>query len=151
MIEALDQKINERVSFLKEQINPKNKALVNKTFEVQIHTLRNADPEKIAILILQKKKQLENARDTDTIEHLHRAGCTRMAAKTDPQALCMSVWQEDSTGTHSLASLSKEQSLLRVIHWGKSAFPIIPILHCICNPVSRSFALFRVAGLLFLH
>ena len=70
-MEGLDQAINERVSFLKEQINPKNKQLVNWAFEIQIQTLRNADVEKIALLILQKKKQLENTKDMDAIERLY--------------------------------------------------------------------------------
>ena len=70
-MEGLEQAINERVSFLKEQINPKNRPLVNSAFEIQIHTIRNADPEKVALLILQKKKQLENARDMDSIERLY--------------------------------------------------------------------------------
>ena len=66
---SLEQVINERVSFLKEQINPQNKPLLNRSFEVQIATIRNADNiEKVAIRILQKKKQLENARDMETIE-----------------------------------------------------------------------------------
>jgi hypothetical protein len=68
---SLEDAINERVSFLKEQINPKNKPPVNKAFETQIQTIRSADPERVAIMILQKKKQLEVARDMDTIEHLY--------------------------------------------------------------------------------
>jgi hypothetical protein len=72
MDDGLKQVINERVSFLKEQINPNNKPIVNRTFEIQIQTLRNADVEKVALLILQKKKQLENARgDMDTTEVLY--------------------------------------------------------------------------------
>lgn len=70
-MEQLQKVIDERVSFLKEQINPKNKPLVNRSFEIQIHAIRNADPEKIAFLILQKKKQLELARDMETIEFLY--------------------------------------------------------------------------------
>ncbi len=68
---TLEQAINERVSFLKEQINPQNKPLVNRAFEIQIATIRNADTEKVAIRILQKQKQLENARDMETIEMLY--------------------------------------------------------------------------------
>jgi hypothetical protein len=70
-MEGLEQVINERVPFLKEQINPNNKPIVNRTFEIQIQTLRNADVGKVALLVLQKKKQLENARDMDTIEVLY--------------------------------------------------------------------------------
>ena len=64
---TLEQAINERVSFLKEQINPQNKPIVNRASEIQIETIRNADPEKVAIRILQMQKQLENARDMETI------------------------------------------------------------------------------------
>jgi hypothetical protein len=72
MDDGLEQAINERVSFLKEQINPNNRLIVNRTFEIQIQTLRHADVEKVALLVLQKKKQLENARgDMDTIEVLY--------------------------------------------------------------------------------
>ena len=70
-MEGLEKAINERVSFLREQINPQNKPLVNRAFEIQIETLRKADPERVALFILQKKKQLENARDTDAIERLY--------------------------------------------------------------------------------
>ncbi len=68
---SLEQDINERVSFLKEQINPQNKPIVNRAFEIQIETIRNADPEKVAIRILQKQKQLQNARNMETIETLY--------------------------------------------------------------------------------
>ena len=68
MTMTLEQAINERVSFLKEQINPQNKPIVNRASEIQIETIRNADPEKVAIRILQMQKQLENARDMETIE-----------------------------------------------------------------------------------
>ena len=70
-MEGLDKIINERVSFLKEQINPQNKPLVNREFEIQIETLRTADHEKVALFILQKKKLLEHARDMDAIETLY--------------------------------------------------------------------------------
>jgi hypothetical protein len=68
---SLEQDINERVSFLKEQINPQNKPLVNHAFEIQIATIRNADTEKVALRILQKEKQIENARDMEPIETLY--------------------------------------------------------------------------------
>ena len=71
-MKGLDQEINERVSFLKEQINPQNKPLVNQAFEIQIETLRNTDyRERVALVILQKKKQLENAKDVNAIERLY--------------------------------------------------------------------------------
>ena len=68
---SLEQDINERVSFLKEQINPQNKPIVNRAFEIQIATIRNADTEKVAFRILQKQKQIERARDMETIETLY--------------------------------------------------------------------------------
>ena len=70
-MEALHHVIDERVSFLKEQIKPQNKPLVNQAFEIQIETLRNAGTESVALLILQKKKQLENAKDMNAIERLY--------------------------------------------------------------------------------
>lgn len=68
---SMEKTINERVSFLKEQINPQNKPLANRAFEIQIQTIRNADTEKVALSILQKKKQIENARDMGTVETLY--------------------------------------------------------------------------------
>jgi hypothetical protein len=72
-MKGLEPVMNEQVSFLKEQINPKNKPLVNRAFEIQIQTLRNADPERVEVLILQKKKLLESAKDMDmdAIEQLY--------------------------------------------------------------------------------
>ena len=58
----LEDAVNERVSFLKEQIDPGNREIENMTFQLQIEVLRNADRERVALLILQKQKQLENAR-----------------------------------------------------------------------------------------
>ena len=40
--------MDERVSFLKAQINPQNKPLANRAFEIQIETIRKADTEKVA-------------------------------------------------------------------------------------------------------
>ena len=69
-MEGLEKAISERVSFLKEQINP-NKPLVNRAFEIQIEIIRAADTEGAAIQILRKQKQLEIAKDMDTIERLY--------------------------------------------------------------------------------
>jgi hypothetical protein len=62
---TLQQIIDERISFLKEQINPANKPEVNKTFQIQIDAIRSAanDIEKVESLILQKKEQLKNSKD----------------------------------------------------------------------------------------
>ncbi|MGI0016598.1 MAG: hypothetical protein ACREBU_24510 [Nitrososphaera sp.] len=42
---GLEETVNERISFLKEQINPNNNPIVNETFLLQIEILRNADRE----------------------------------------------------------------------------------------------------------
>jgi hypothetical protein len=62
---TLQQIIDERISFLKEQINPANKPEVNKTFQIQIDAIRSAanDIEKVESLILQKNEQLKNSKD----------------------------------------------------------------------------------------
>jgi hypothetical protein len=55
--------IDERISFLKEQINPENKPEVNKTFQVQIDTIRSVDDiEKVESIILQRSAQLKNSK-----------------------------------------------------------------------------------------
>ena len=62
---TLQQRIDERISFLKEQINPANKPEVNKTFQIQIDAIRSAanNIEKVESLILQKNEQLKNSKD----------------------------------------------------------------------------------------
>ena len=62
---TLQQIIDERISFLKEQINPANKPEVNKTFQIQIDAIRSAanDIEKVESLILQKNEQLKSSKD----------------------------------------------------------------------------------------
>lgn len=67
---TLEDVVNERVSFLKEQINPKNKPVENKTFHLQIEAIRSADREKVAFLILQKKSQLKNCNDVHRADSL---------------------------------------------------------------------------------
>jgi hypothetical protein len=42
-IMTLQQIIDERISFLKEQINSENKPQVNKTFQLQIEAIRSVD------------------------------------------------------------------------------------------------------------
>ena len=68
---SFEKEVNERVSFLMGQINPSNREIVNKTLQIQVDTLRSADVEKVAMLILQKKKQLENCKDLKKIEELY--------------------------------------------------------------------------------
>jgi hypothetical protein len=41
-MQTLQQIIDERISFLKEQINPQNKTEENKTFQLQIDAIRSA-------------------------------------------------------------------------------------------------------------
>jgi hypothetical protein len=43
VIITLQQVIDERVSFLKEQINPENKPQVNRMFQIQIEAIRSVD------------------------------------------------------------------------------------------------------------
>jgi hypothetical protein len=82
VIITLQQVIDERISFLKGQINPNNKPEVNSTFQLQIDAIRSADIEKVESIILQKKALLKNSKDVhesdrlfaelDSLEWLHR-------------------------------------------------------------------------------
>lgn len=68
---TLQQIIDERISFLKEQINPANKPEVNKTFQIQIDSIRSVDDiERIEQLISQKKTLLKNSKDVDESDRL---------------------------------------------------------------------------------
>jgi hypothetical protein len=73
VIVTLRQIIDERISFLIEQINPANKPQVNKTFQLQIEAIRSAsnDLEKVEPLILQKKAQLKKSKDIHESEKLY--------------------------------------------------------------------------------
>ena len=71
MTMTLQQIIDERISFLKEQINPNNKAQVNSTFQLQIDAIRSVDDiEKIESIILQKKESLKNCNDVNETDRL---------------------------------------------------------------------------------
>ncbi|MFL6481132.1 MAG: hypothetical protein ACJ70S_08500 [Nitrososphaera sp.] len=72
VITTLQQIIDERISFLKEQINQDNKPEINKTFQIQIDAIRSAanDLEKVESVILQKKALLKNSRDIHESEKL---------------------------------------------------------------------------------
>ena len=65
VIMTLQQIIDERISFLKEQINPNNKPQVNKTFQLQIDAIRSIDDdlEKVEAVISHKKALLKNSKD----------------------------------------------------------------------------------------
>ena len=45
MIMTLQGVIDDRISFLKEQINPNNKPAVNSTFQLQINVIRSIDDD----------------------------------------------------------------------------------------------------------
>jgi hypothetical protein len=71
MITTLQQIIDKRISFLKEQINPGNKPEVNKTFQIQIDAIRSInDIEKVESIILQKKTLLKNSKDVHESDRL---------------------------------------------------------------------------------
>jgi hypothetical protein len=71
MTVALQQIIDERISFLKEQINPENKPEVNSTFQLQIDAIRSVDDmEKVEAIIMQKKTLLKNSRDVHESDRL---------------------------------------------------------------------------------
>jgi hypothetical protein len=64
MITTLQQIIDERISFLKEQINHESKPEVNSTFQLQIDAIRSIDDiELIEPIILEKKTLLKNSKD----------------------------------------------------------------------------------------
>jgi hypothetical protein len=71
MITTLQQIIDKRISFLKEQINHGNKPEVNKTFQIQIDAIRSInDIEKVESIILQKKTLLKNSKDVHESDRL---------------------------------------------------------------------------------
>jgi hypothetical protein len=72
VIITLQQIINERISFLKEQINPNNKPEVNSTFQIQIDAIRYAaqDLESVEALIKHKKELLKNSKSVYESERL---------------------------------------------------------------------------------
>ena len=72
VIITLQQIIDERISFLKEQINPENKPQVNKTFQLQIDAIRSAadNLEKVESIVLQKKTLLKNSKDIHESDRL---------------------------------------------------------------------------------
>lgn len=71
MITTLQQVINQRISFLKEQINHENKLEVNSTFQLQIDVIRSIDDiEKVESIILQKKALLKNRKDVHEFDKL---------------------------------------------------------------------------------
>jgi len=75
MQQTLQQVVDERISFLKEQINPQNKPEENKTFQLQIDAIRSAtaadnDIEEIEAIIAEKKALLKNSQDVYEFDRL---------------------------------------------------------------------------------
>ena len=72
-MQTLQQIIDERISFLKEQINPQNNAEENKAFQWQIDTVRSAvadDIEKVEVIIMEKKELLKDSKDVYETDRL---------------------------------------------------------------------------------
>jgi hypothetical protein len=76
-MQSLQQIIDERISFLKEQINPQNKPEENKTFQLQIEAIRSAaaaadvdDIEEVEAIIAEKKALLKNTSDIQEFDRL---------------------------------------------------------------------------------
>jgi hypothetical protein len=71
VIITLQQIIDERISFLVEQINPNNKPVVNKTFQLQIDAIRSVDDfEKVEFIIKEKRALLKNSKDVHESDRL---------------------------------------------------------------------------------
>jgi len=71
VILTLQHIIDERISFLKEQINPNNKPEVNRTFQLQIDAIRSVDDiEKVEFIIKEKKALLKNSKDVHQSDRL---------------------------------------------------------------------------------
>jgi hypothetical protein len=72
VIVTLQQIIDERISFLREQINPDNKPEINGTFQIQIDAIRHAanDLEQVEAIINQKKALLKKSTDVHQSEKL---------------------------------------------------------------------------------
>jgi hypothetical protein len=75
-MQTLQQIVDERISFLKEQINPCNKPQENRTFQLQIDAIRSAtavaddDIEEIEAIIMEKKALLRNSNDVYEFDRL---------------------------------------------------------------------------------
>ena len=72
VVVTLQQIIDERISFLVEQINPNNKPEINSTFQIQIDAIRTAsnDLEQVEAIIMQKKELLKNSMDIRETDRL---------------------------------------------------------------------------------
>ncbi len=77
MQQTLQQVVDERISFLKEQINPRNKPEENKTFQLQMDAIRSAiaaatdeDIEVVETIIAEKKAMLKKSEDVNEFDRL---------------------------------------------------------------------------------
>ena len=73
VIITLQQIIDERISFLKEQINQYNKPEINKTFQLQIDAITSVDDhdiERVEFIVNEKKALLKNSRDVHESDRL---------------------------------------------------------------------------------
>jgi len=82
-MQTLQQVVDERISFLKEQINPCNRPEENKTFQLQIDAIRSVavdggedynnnyyDIEQVEAIIAEKKALLKNTNDVYEFDRL---------------------------------------------------------------------------------
>ena len=77
-MQTLQQVVDERISFLKEQINPRNKPEENKTLQLQIDAIRSAaaaaavddDVEEVEAMIAEKKALLKKSEDVYEFDRL---------------------------------------------------------------------------------
>jgi hypothetical protein len=71
---TLQQVVDERISFLKEQISPLNKPEENRTFQLQIEAIRSAvnagDIEEVEAIIAEKNALLKNSNDIFEFDRL---------------------------------------------------------------------------------
>ncbi|MFL6491896.1 MAG: hypothetical protein ACJ70O_02210 [Nitrososphaera sp.] len=72
VIITLQQAIGEKISLLKELMNPNNRPELNSTYQIQIDAIRSAanDLEYVEPLIKQKKELLKNSKDVKETDRL---------------------------------------------------------------------------------
>jgi len=72
VIITLQQVIGEKISLLKELMNPNNRPELNSTYQIQIDAIRSAanDLEYVEPLIKQKKELLKNSKDVKETDRL---------------------------------------------------------------------------------
>ena len=72
VIITLQQAVGEKISLLKELMNPDNRPELNNTYQIQIDAIRSAanDLEYVEPLIKQKKELLKNSKDVKETDRL---------------------------------------------------------------------------------